>query len=108
MPISSAGRYTKGLKEEPGWRSAWVVRLNWLFSKDQPPAMASTRPVAGSGGHPAPSTAGVAAPALRSPPHTVAGREHARHALRRAAEPAFAERAAGPAQIVQVQGAAAG
>jgi hypothetical protein len=27
------------LKLEPGWRSAWVARLNWLVSKLQPPAI---------------------------------------------------------------------
>ena len=30
MPASSAARKTNGLKAEPGWRSAWVARLNWL------------------------------------------------------------------------------
>ena len=32
------------MNDEPGWRSAWVARLNWLFSVDQPPTSARTRP----------------------------------------------------------------
>ena len=29
-PFSRAAEYMKGLKLEPGWRSAWVMRLNLL------------------------------------------------------------------------------
>ena len=29
-PASSADRYTKGLKDEPGWRFAATARSNWL------------------------------------------------------------------------------
>ena len=33
MPLASAAEYTKGLKVEPGWRMAWVARLNVLLWK---------------------------------------------------------------------------
>ena len=32
-PRSNAAAYTKGLKLEPGWRRAWVARLNLLPAK---------------------------------------------------------------------------
>ena len=46
--MSSAVAYTIGLNEEPGCRIAWVARLNWRWSEEKPPTMASTRPVDGS------------------------------------------------------------
>ncbi len=33
-----------GLKFEPGWRSAWITRLNLLFVKSKPPTSAWTAP----------------------------------------------------------------
>ena len=32
IPCSSAVASTNGLNDEPGWRSPWTARLNWLFA----------------------------------------------------------------------------
>ena len=48
MPLRSALASTIGLKEDPGWRSACVARLNWLRRKFVPPNIAFTAPVCGS------------------------------------------------------------
>ena len=48
MPCRSAVASTIGLKDEPGCRSAWVARLNWLSRKFEPPTIARTAPVRGS------------------------------------------------------------
>ena len=47
IPCRSAVASTKGLKDDPGWRSPWTARLNWLCRKLSPPYMASTSPVLG-------------------------------------------------------------
>ena len=39
-PLSIAVAYTNGLNDEPGWRIAWVARLNSLWSYEKPPTMA--------------------------------------------------------------------
>ena len=41
-PASSAAANTNGLNAEPGWRLAWVARLNGLSWKLRPPTMART------------------------------------------------------------------
>ena len=46
MPCASAVASTNGLKDEPGCRSPWTARLNWLFEKLVPPIMARMSPVA--------------------------------------------------------------
>src|SRR5207302_6675408 len=57
-PLSSADEYTIGLNDDPGCRYACVARLNWLWSKENPPTIASTRPVQGSITTIAPETSG--------------------------------------------------
>src|SRR5438128_166155 len=47
-PSASAVASTNGLKEEPGCRSPWTARLNWLSRKFRPPTIARTRPSRGS------------------------------------------------------------
>ena len=44
-----------GLNDEPGWRRAWVARLYWLRSKENPPTQAKTSPERGSMDTKAPS-----------------------------------------------------
>ena len=48
IPCRSAVASTIGLNDEPGCRSAWVARLNWLSRKFEPPTIARTAPVRGS------------------------------------------------------------
>ena len=48
MPLRNAAASTIGLKDDPGWRSACVARLNWLRRKFVPPNIALTAPVRGS------------------------------------------------------------
>ena len=48
IPCRNALASTIGLKDEPGWRSACVARLNWLRWKFVPPNIARTAPVRGS------------------------------------------------------------
>ncbi len=48
IPSWSAAASTNGLNDEPGCRSPWTARLNWLSRKLRPPYMASTRPSRGS------------------------------------------------------------
>ena len=48
MPWCSAAASTIGLNDEPGCRSAWVARLNWLSRKFRPPTIALTEPSRGS------------------------------------------------------------
>ena len=48
IPSRIAVASTTGLKEEPGCRSAWAARLNWLSRKFLPPNIALTAPVRGS------------------------------------------------------------
>src|SRR5690606_975621 len=40
--------YRKGLKLDPGWRRAWVARLNLLAAKLKPPTSARRAPSSGS------------------------------------------------------------
>jgi hypothetical protein len=47
IPSRSAVASTKGLKEEPAWRSPWTARLNWLCRKLSPPYIATISPVRG-------------------------------------------------------------
>ncbi|MNM92584.1 hypothetical protein D3C81_1049220 [compost metagenome] len=47
-PLSNAAAYTNGLKLEPGWRRAWVARLNLLPAKLKPPTSARNAPVSAS------------------------------------------------------------
>src|SRR5438034_8877782 len=47
MPCFRAVARTYGLKDDPGWRSPWTARLNWLWRKLSPPYIASTSPVLG-------------------------------------------------------------
>ena len=46
-PCFSAVARTKGLKEEPAWRSPCTARLNWLWRKLSPPYIARISPVLG-------------------------------------------------------------
>ena len=48
MPASNALAYRNGLKFEPGWRFAWVARLNLDSSKPIPPTRARMAPCLGS------------------------------------------------------------
>ena len=48
MPASNALAYRNGLKFEPGWRFAWVARLNLDSSKPMPPTRARMAPCLGS------------------------------------------------------------
>jgi len=48
MPCRKAVARTIGLNDEPGCRSAWVARLNWLRRKLVPPNITRTAPVLGS------------------------------------------------------------
>ena len=47
MPSFSAVASTNGLKAEPGCRSPWTARLNWLSWKLRPPYIVSTAPFDG-------------------------------------------------------------
>src|SRR5256885_14675170 len=47
-PCLSAVASTNGLNDEPGCRSPWTARLNWLLRELLPPIIASTLPSRGS------------------------------------------------------------
>ena len=47
IPSFNAVASTKGLNEEPGCRSPWTARLNWLWRKLSPPYIARISPVRG-------------------------------------------------------------
>jgi hypothetical protein len=49
----------KGLKAEPGWRAAWVTRLNLLIEKSKPPARLVMPPSFGSTETMAPCASGT-------------------------------------------------
>ena len=48
MPWSTAAVSTNGLNADPGWRSPWAARLNWLSSYVSDEAIARISPVSAS------------------------------------------------------------
>jgi hypothetical protein len=69
LPCSSAAEYIKGLNDEPGWRAAWVARLNLLIEKSKPPERLVMAPSLGSTETTAPCASGTWASA-QPPPFT--------------------------------------
>src|SRR2546428_12072808 len=70
-PARIAAAYTNGLKVEPGWRIAWVARLDLESAKSRPPTMARTYPLLVSIATRAPWRDGVGGPG--APPAPLGG-----------------------------------